>query len=138
LESLTTLTCGEIRGRWEDASVGADQALATLPSHITELVLRESRHHPPANILQWFTCLHPGAIQSLTASNLPMSHPVEFKKFIDRFRALSEIEVLVFRHKTAAGVYMCYGQDNLIKCRLTAQFLEYIIIVPLRQLKHID
>jgi hypothetical protein len=58
-------------------------------------------------------------------SNLPMPHPVEFKKFIDHFGVLlSKIKVLVSGHETAAGGYMHYGQDNPIKCQLTAQFLE--------------
>ncbi|KAJ7497753.1 hypothetical protein FB451DRAFT_1212635 [Mycena latifolia] len=103
---LTTLTCGEMYGGWEGNALpyllGTNEALAPPPSSITKLVIFEPGHLP-STILKWFTDLHPGVIESLYPHNLPISHSVKFRAFINRFGAsLSELKLLISSDDSAA------------------------------------
>ncbi|KAJ7497751.1 hypothetical protein FB451DRAFT_242633 [Mycena latifolia] len=102
---LTTLECGEMYGGWEDDALtdllGTNEALVPPPSSITKLVMCETGHLP-STILKWFTDLHSGVIESLNPNDLPTSHPVQFRAFIDRFGAsLSEIRLSMSDDDTA-------------------------------------
>jgi hypothetical protein len=66
VSKFTNLTCGEIYVKWPDSlELNIDETLVPPPFSIklTNLVLADCGRLPP-NVLQWFTDLHPGVIES--------------------------------------------------------------------------
>ncbi|KAF8217509.1 hypothetical protein K438DRAFT_1795129 [Mycena galopus ATCC 62051] len=97
--------------------------LAPPPASITRVVVSNmsvwGAYPLSSMVLRWFTDLHRGVIESLDANNLPASHPMEFKDFLDRFGAsLSEIK-------------LSFSGDDAV------QFLDARYFNSLRRLKHI-
>jgi hypothetical protein len=82
ISHFTNLTTLAIRG--ELYRLDTNEVLSPPPSSITKLVFTPWGGSL-RTALKWFTDLHAGDIKSLVAAELPTSHPVEFRHFIDRF-----------------------------------------------------
>ncbi|KAJ7740870.1 hypothetical protein B0H14DRAFT_2989758 [Mycena olivaceomarginata] len=123
---LTTLEFGDNMEENDLASLlGANRLLIPPPSNITKLVLYDSGHLP-SSILEWFTNHHSGIIKSLAPYNLPTSHPIQFRHFINRFEAsLSEIELSISEDDSGDTVHFL----NLLS-RVKSIVIKFLPIIP--------
>jgi len=120
---LATLEFGEMYEGWKEDALadllGTNEPLVPPPSSITKLVLCESGHLP-STVLEWFTDHHSGVIKSLSPYDLPTSHPIKFRSFMNCFGAsLSDIK------------FSISGNDGAVK------FLDSQYFATLSQLKSI-
>ncbi|KAJ7670743.1 hypothetical protein DFH06DRAFT_141290 [Mycena polygramma] len=105
---LTTLQCGDMcrsREQYGSPDFATDELLVAPPSSITKLdITPDTPGYLPSTVLEWFTEFHRGIIESVIPGNLPVSHPAEFKRFIDRFGcSLSHIKLSGFSSNEHAG-----------------------------------
>ncbi|KAJ7670737.1 hypothetical protein DFH06DRAFT_1369783 [Mycena polygramma] len=117
---LTTLQCGDMCRSWEQDSDGStdfatDELLVAPPSSITKLDITpdtpEYLAWDPSSVLKWFTDFHRGIIESVIPGNLPVSHPAEFERFINRFGcSLSHIKLSGFSNNEHAGYLRTLSQ----------------------------
>jgi hypothetical protein len=132
---LTTLECGEIyvhrdfEGDPLEYLLGTNETLDPPPSSITKLVFHRSGHLP-STVLEWFTDHHSGVIKSFSSHNLPTSHPIKFRNFINCFGAsLSDIRLSISGNDDA-------GRQICFTVRISRLMLPHSSIPELAILRH--